>query len=203
MGKYIWKYTSDDLQCPECPHLMCKMEIVDNSGTLQPICLDCCTEEIRLSIRSQKAQDLVNRRASMKSKKIAEAEKFYHENKKRLLDILIDENIGQIDYQVEYDQVAVWFDNFSLCYQDSDMNGDNVGAPHWNNNGADFGVYELRNILKKDERFQPLIAEEEYWQYEYFDLIVNDFCADYAEIHKIADYFECNNKREPRPAKEN
>ena len=132
-----------------------------------------------------------------------QAEKFYHENKKRLVDILLDENRGQIDYQAEYDQVAVWFDDFVLCYQDSDMNGDNVGAPHWNNNGADFGVYELRNILKKDERFQPLIAEEEYWQYEYFDLIVNDFCADYAEIHKIADYFECNNKREPRPAKEN
>lgn len=50
-----WKYTSDSLHCPNCPHLMCGMEIVDNNGTLQPICLDCCKEAIRLSIRNQMA----------------------------------------------------------------------------------------------------------------------------------------------------
>ena len=128
----------------------------------------------------------------MKSETFEQAEKFYRENKDILLEILRKENIGQIDYQTEYDQVAVWFDDFSLCYQSSDMNGGGKGEAHWNNDGADLGVYELRNILKKDERFQPLIAEEEYWKYEYFDLIVNDFCAEYAEKNKIADYFECN-----------
>lgn len=128
----------------------------------------------------------------MKSETFEQAEKFYNENKKRLVEILLDENIGQIDYQVEYDQVAVWFDDFALCYQNSDMNGDNIGVPHWNNAGADQGVYDLRNILKKDERFQPLIAKEEYWCNEYLNLIVNDFCAEYAEKNKIDDYFDYN-----------
>lgn len=79
MGKgYIWKYTSDSLRCPECPHLLCGMEMVmvmNDSRNLRPVCLDCCTEEIRLSIRSQKAQDLVKRRERGNSGITKESEK--------------------------------------------------------------------------------------------------------------------------------
>ena len=63
-----WKYTSDSLHCPECPHLMCEMEIVDNNGIDQPICLDCCEEAIRIEIRNQKKQDLEKRRKEGKIK---------------------------------------------------------------------------------------------------------------------------------------
>lgn len=128
----------------------------------------------------------------MENKTFTEAEKFYNENKDRLVETLLSENEGQIDDQPENDQVAVWFDSFSLCYQNSDMNGGGKGEPHWNNAGADSGLDDLLEILKKDERFQPLIAKDEYWKNEYLRQIIQDFCAEYAERHEIAGYFECN-----------
>jgi len=131
----------------------------------------------------------------MKSKTFEQAKAYYEEKGGELLQVLHDEYPGNIDHQIDenYDQVAVWFNGFSLCYQDSDMNGGGKGEPHWSNSGADSGIDELKEILKGDERFQPLIAEDEYWCNEYLNDLINDFCVDYAEKHDIAGYFLCNN----------
>ncbi len=132
----------------------------------------------------------------MKSKTFEQAGEFYNTKKSELLQILHDEYPGIIDHQIiseNDDQVAVWFNGFVFCYQDSDMNGSGKGEPHWSNPGADSGLDELKQILKKDERFQPLIAEDEYWCNEYLNDLINDFCYAYAEKHDIAAYFLCNN----------
>ena len=128
----------------------------------------------------------------MKSKTMEEAKNYYEENNEMLIKIMFEKFHGRIDNQSEFDQVAVWFDEFSLCYQNSDMNGKNKGEPHWNNDGANDGVDLLKNILSEDERFQRLIAEDEYWKNEYLNILINDFCEDFAEKNKIADYFQYN-----------
>lgn len=140
-------------------------------------------------------QKTLTRRDQMKSKTFKQAKTYYEEKKSELLQILHDEYQGNIDHQIDenYDQVVVWFNGFSLCYQDSDMNGSRKGEPHWSNPGADSGIDELKEILKDEERFQPLIAEDEYWCNEYLNDFINDFCADYAKKHDIAGYFLCNN----------
>jgi hypothetical protein len=128
----------------------------------------------------------------MESKTFEQAQKFYTDKKETLLNILHTEFKADVDYQADYDQVAVWFDGFSICYQNSDMNGSGKGEPHWNNDGANSGIDELREILKKDERFNPLVALDEYWSNEYLNVFIDDFCADFAEKHGITDLFECN-----------
>ena len=128
----------------------------------------------------------------MQSKTFEQAKKFYKDNKEKLIEILHKEFPGQIDYQSEDDQVAIWFNGFSLCYQNSDMNGEGKGAPHYDNDGANCGLDELFDILENDDRFSPLIASEEYWKNEYLEMLIHDFCKDFAKKHKIADYFKCN-----------
>ena len=132
----------------------------------------------------------------MKSKTYEEAEKFYTSNRNNLIKILHNEFQGKIEYQIDseagWDQVAVWFDGFSLCYQDSDMNGAGKGEPHWNNDGANCGLDNLSGILENDNRFNGLIAENEYWSNEYLQQLINDFCKDFAEKHNITNYFACN-----------
>ena len=128
----------------------------------------------------------------MKSQTFEQAEKNYNEKKEELIETMHSEFKGDIDYQGEWDQVAVWFNGFSLCYQNSDMNGAGKGEPHYNNDGANSGLDELKDILKIDDRFNSLIAENEHWENEYLDQLIHDFCNDYAKKHGIADYFNCN-----------
>lgn len=133
----------------------------------------------------------------MKSKTFEQAKKFYTENKADLINLLYAEYHGTIDVQ-EMDnggenpdiQVAVWFVGFCICYQSSDMNGNGKGKAHWDNPGADTVFDELTAVLSKDERFQPLIAEEEYHANEYLTDFINDFCRFYAEKHDIESYFQ-------------
>ena len=130
----------------------------------------------------------------MKSQTFEQAEKVYNENKDALIKNIYEMFNSSIDYQEEWDQVAVWFSgiagNFSLCYQNSDMNGESRGEANYDNPGADSGLDELKEILKNDERFQQLIAEEEYWKYEFLEKLISDFCVDFFEKNSIADYFE-------------
>lgn len=130
----------------------------------------------------------------MKSENFDQAKKFYAENKKAMIALIHDEFHGEIEYQEELDQVAVWFSGFSICYQNSDINGNGKGEPHWNNEGANGGLDELREILKNDDRFNALIAKNECWENEYLNAFISDFCADFAERHKIANMFECNDE---------
>lgn len=125
----------------------------------------------------------------MESKTMAEAREFYEKNKNGLLEAMLEEFQGKIDNQPEYGQVVVYFEDFAICYQNGDMNGGRKGEPVWNNPGADDGLAELRELLSKDERFQPLIASEEFWMYEYLEELINNFCEQYAEIHNVAKYF--------------
>lgn len=132
----------------------------------------------------------------MKSKTLEQAKKFYTENKTALINLLYAEYPGTIDVQ-EIDngaenpdiQVVVWFSGFAICYQSSDMNGDGKGQAHWDNDGADTVFDELTAMLSRDERFQGLIAEDEYYPNEYLIDFINDFCRYYADKHDIESYF--------------
>lgn len=118
-----------------------------------------------------------------------EAKAFFDKNKNSILELLLEELKGEIEYQSEYDQVAVWFKDFSLCYQNGDMNGNKKGQAIWNNDGADSGVKVLRDLIANDPRFSPLYAENEYWSYEYVNDMVALFCDEFAERNSIADMF--------------
>ncbi len=120
-----------------------------------------------------------------------EAKAFFDKNKNSILELLLEELKGEIEYQSEYDQVAVWFnpDNLVLCYQNGDMNGNKKGQAIWNNDGADSGVKVLRDLIANDPRFSPLYAENEYWSYEYVNDMVALFCDEFAERNSIADMF--------------
>ena len=118
-----------------------------------------------------------------------EAKAFFDKNNNSILELLLEELKGEIEYQSEYDQVAVWFKEFSLCYQNGDMNGNKKGQAIWNNDGADSGVKVLRDLIANDSRFSPLYAEDEYWSFEYVDETVALFCDEFAERNSIADMF--------------
>lgn len=128
-----------------------------------------------------------------KSNSFKDAEIFYNDNKENLLAIMHKEFVGKIDYQSDYDQIAVWFDEFSLCYQNSDMNGGNLGGVNFDNPGANSGLQELESILEKDSRFDALIASDEYHSHECLRELITDFCYDYAEKHNITDYLDDKN----------
>ncbi len=113
------------------------------------------------------------------------AKVFFDNNKNHILHLLLDELKGEIEYQSEYNQVAVWFKDFSLCYQNGDMNGDKKGQAVWNNEGADSGLKDLRDLIANDPRFAPLYAEDEYWSYKYVDDMVALFCDAFAEENDI------------------
>jgi hydroxymethylpyrimidine pyrophosphatase-like HAD family hydrolase len=93
----------------------------------------------------------------------------------------------------EYFQVAVWCKSYnqswSLCFQNGDMNGDHKGEAVWGNAGADDGLDELLEILKKQPEFKVLIEEDQYWEYEYLKELINDFIIEIAEKEKMDDYF--------------
>jgi hypothetical protein len=100
-----------------------------------------------------------------------------------------------IDVQMENGvQVAVWCKtfgkNWSICYQNGDMNGNKKGQAIFTNDGANVGLKELRNILKDRPEFQHLIDLDTYWSYEELDELINEFCAEFAEENSIADHFE-------------
>ena len=112
------------------------------------------------------------------------------------LKIITDNTTFDIDTQAFDDgsiQVAVWLKTFgkdwSICYQNGDMNGDRKGAI-FNNDGANCGLSEARDILKEREEFAHLIDLETYWSYEELDQLISDFCEQFAEQHKIADQFD-------------
>lgn len=114
-----------------------------------------------------------------------EAKVFFDNNKNHILHLLLDELKGEIEYQSEWNQVAVWFKDFSLCYQNGDMNGDKKGQAVWNNDGANIGVEVLRDLIANDPRFCPLYAEDKYWSYEYVNDMVALFCDAFAERNNI------------------
>lgn len=120
------------------------------------------------------------------SKTFEQAEVFYNENKTQLMSIMFEEFKGEIDYQNEYNQVAVWFNGFSICYQDSDMNGDGKGHAHWDNSGADTVFEELGKILKNDQRFSQLFASDEVHDTYFLNQFINDFCSEFDERNDIA-----------------
>lgn len=119
-----------------------------------------------------------------------QAELFYNENKAKLMKIMFSEFDGRIDYQEEYNQVAVWFGGFCICYQDSDMNGNGKGRAHWDNSGADSVFCDLGEILKNDERFSELYASDEVHDDYFIKAFINDFCEEFAERNNIESMLE-------------
>ena len=115
---------------------------------------------------------------------------------KELLALLEANTTTKIDVQVEptYTQVAVWCESFgknwSICYQDGDMNGDHKGEAVFTNDGANCGLKELRDILKEIPEFQTLVDLDTYWSYEELDELINEFCRKFAEENSIESYFE-------------
>lgn len=136
------------------------------------------------------------------SKTLDQAKKFFDENKSRLLTVMFTELCHgvTVDHQTDYtddgvlcmDQVVLSFEGFSLCCQDSDMNGNGKGKAHYTNCGADSGFDDLIELLVSDERTSKLHASDETHENEY----VNDFsyllCDKLIEHFNVTSYFECN-----------
>ncbi|HQZ60354.1 MAG TPA: hypothetical protein PLQ39_11815 [Acinetobacter sp.] len=127
--------------------------------------------------------------AAKNSSTFEQASKFFEENKDAILELLLEELKGEIEYQSEWNQVAVWFkpEGLILCYQNGDMAGNHKGEACWNNDGANSGVEVLRDLIANDPRFCQLYAEDEYWSYEYVNDMVALFCESFAERNNIED----------------
>ncbi len=121
-------------------------------------------------------------------------EKLYNEKKAELIKILFNSTTFDIDIQPELDQVAVWCESFdehwSICFQNGDMNGDNIGTAIWTNDGADDGFYELLKILEKKPEFQCLIDDDTYHSDVWLRELIDDFIREYAEKENIDQHFE-------------
>ncbi len=118
-----------------------------------------------------------------------QAEKFYNENKDRLVAEFLSEVDGSdLEYQEEFDQVII----FGLCCQPSDMNGNGLGKAHYNNCGADDGFDKLVDLIANDERTQSLIASDEYWSKEYVRCFAHDLANAIIEEFEIESMFDCN-----------
>jgi len=119
------------------------------------------------------------------SNTFGQAEIFYNENKATLIEVMFSDFKGSIDRQDEYNQIAVDFDGFIICYQDSDMNGDDKGKAHWSNPGADAVFTDLGKILKNDKRFSKLYASDEVHDNYFIETFINDFCREFAKRNNI------------------
>ena len=97
-------------------------------------------------------------------------------------------------------QVAVWLKSFgkdwSICYQNGDMNGDRKGEAVFDNAGADCGLIECRDILKNIPEFQSLVDLDTYCSYEDLDELIRVFCSNFAQEHNIDSYFEDEDEEE-------
>jgi len=125
------------------------------------------------------------------SKSFDDAEKYFETNKNLLYKLALKKfGVGSIDEQPELEQVVVWFDGFSVCYQNGDMNGSCKGEPAWDNPGADTVFSDFYKIAETDLDFMPLIAPDEthdsYWLREF----VNYFCERYADENNIKSIIE-------------
>ncbi len=118
------------------------------------------------------------------------------------LKILEANTTFEIDVQVEpeYTQVAVWLKSFgqdwSICYQNGDMNGDKKGQAIFDNEGANCGLRECRDILKDKPEFAALVDLDTYWSYEDLDELINEFCRKFAVEHEISQNFETDDDGE-------
>lgn len=129
----------------------------------------------------------------MKSQTLEQAELFFNENKERLLNLFFEQNKYEIDVQAEHDQIAVFFKNgASICFQNSDMNGNTNDGPYFRNAGADAGLETLRDILAENEEFNALVAEDEYWSYTYVDDFINLICETIFEKEEMASKLSSN-----------
>jgi len=90
-------------------------------------------------------------------------------------------------------QVAVFLNTFSqdwtLCYQNGDMNGDHRGEAIFDNDGADDGLEELREILQNRAEFQHLIDETTFHSHLELDELIYEFCEEFGEKHNLDSYF--------------
>lgn len=121
-------------------------------------------------------------------------EKLYDAKKDQLVKTLFDNTIFDIDIQLDYDQVAVWCKTFgedwSICFQNGDMNGRYKGSAIWTNAGANCGLDELKAILKKRKEFQALIDPTTYHSDLYLDELISAFIAEYDEKENFDQYFK-------------
>ena len=123
------------------------------------------------------------------SNTFVQAEKFYNENKDRLVaEFLSEVDASDLEYQEEFDQVII----FGLCCQNSDINGKGVGKAHYYNQGANEGFIELVSLIANDERTQPLIASDEFWKKEYVRYFAHDLAKAIIEKFEVESMFACN-----------
>lgn len=126
----------------------------------------------------------------MKSETIEIAQKYLGENRDDLINSLHNELTFTLEDQSDLDQVAVWFENFSICFQNGRTNGTCEGEAIFDNPGSnEEGLDDFRALLENDPRFQPLVSEE-YWDYEILDEFMREFLKDFVKKHKISEYFQ-------------
>ena len=116
---------------------------------------------------------------------LEKAEEYFVKNKNELLEQMHNDFKSTIN--IEDHGIEVNFGDFALIYQSGDMNGQDKEIPHWNNEGANYGVKFLENILTNDQRYQRLIFDEN--DNYYVKELVQEFCAEIAEKKDIAQYY--------------
>ena len=118
----------------------------------------------------------------------------YNTKKDELLNLLFSETEFKRDIQPDFDQVAVWCKTFgkdwSICFQNGDMNGKYKGSAIFYNEGANCGIDELLEILKERDELKCLIETEEYWKYEYLKELINEFISKYSDDNDMDNHFE-------------
>jgi len=101
-----------------------------------------------------------------------------------------------LDFQVDYDQIAVQCETYgkqwSICFQNGDMNGKYKGEGIWTNEGANDGISELIEILEEHEDFEGLIDPESAHETIWIEELVFDFISAYSERKEIDRFFDCD-----------
>lgn len=130
---------------------------------------------------------------------MTEQELFLENNKEELLNILRENTVIESegiesfddadDFQAGY-SCKTFNKDWSICFQNGDMNSYGKGEPCWTNSGANCGINELRDILIEREEFKNLIDEETYWSYHQIENLVNEFIHDIAERDDLYTKFQ-------------
>lgn len=110
-------------------------------------------------------------------------EEFYNENKLSIIeDFLLraKEEKPNVD---EFNQVFF----FGLCYQSSDMNGNNKYCANYDNDGADYGFYELVDMIESD--YHELVDNETYHKRYWVVQAAHDVANEFFEKFNIKSYF--------------
>jgi hypothetical protein len=114
---------------------------------------------------------------------------------KQLLELLISNTTTiNITCTSPCTQAIVWCESFgrkwSVCYKNGDMSGSRKGEAVFINDQLNYGLEELRDILKEISAFKSLIETGAYCPYAKLSEFIGIFCIWLAKNENIDSYFK-------------